>query len=299
MEKERLIKFIATIMEEGGFKTTTNYPVDNQIIDIYGTLETNVGEVGVVVACKNYEEPWKVGLDVLKDMETAARKVKASKIMIFATSRFSHGAVVYAQKRNIKLVDKKGLMKIAENYAKKQTVVSEPSVDEDDFDYDDYYYESSSRPASLNPNTGSGGSNSHAILSGRLSRNRGNTNSLNQSQSTFYNQSRGYLGNMSTTTRSIELRDRLPAINVEGTLSFFKEHPIAYMILLIFISSVIALIFNRITAGPYTGLGKIATSAIVCYGGLFLIERNLSDLLFKGSIIFFISIIISIVTLTV
>lgn len=295
MEKERLIKFIATIMEESGFKTTTNYAVDDQIIDIYATLDTGVGEVGVVVACKNYEDPWTVGLDVLKDMEKVAKSVNASKIIVFTTSSFTHGAAVYAQKRNIKLVDKKGLMKIAQNYSKKQTVVSEPAVDEDDFDYDDYYYESSSRPASLSPNRGT---NSHAILSSRFGRSRLNSNgSSNQYRSSLYNQQRGYLSN--TTTRSIDIRDKLPAINVDATLAFFKEHQIVYLILLVIIASLIALLFNRITSGPYTGLGKIVTSAIVCYGGLLLIERNLSDLLFKGSIIFFISIIISIVTLTI
>lgn len=293
MEKERLIKFIATIMEESGFKTTTNYPVDNQVIDIYATLETSVGELGVVVACKNYEEPWTVGLDVLKDMESVAKAVNASKILIFTTSRFTHGAAVYAQKRNIKLVDKKGLMKIAQNYSKKQRVVSEPSVDEDEFDYDDYYYESSSRPASLNPNRGN---NSHAIFSGRFSRSGRNNSSLNQYQSQSYSQPRSYLNN---TTRSINVRDKLPAVDVDKSLLFFKNHLIAYLILLVIIAAVISLIFNRITTGRYTGLGKIAASAIVCYGGMLLVERNLSELLFKGSIIFFISIIISIVTLTV
>ncbi|HAV90474.1 MAG TPA: restriction endonuclease [Eubacterium sp.] len=294
MEKERLIKFIATIMEESGFKTTTNYPVDNQVIDIYATLETSVGEVGVVVACKNYEEPWTVGLDVLKDMEHAAKAVNASKILIFTTSRFTHGAAVYAQKRNIKLVDKKGLMKIAQNYSKKQRVVSEPSVDEDEFDYDDYYYESSSRPQSLNPNRGN---NSHAIFSGRFSRsNRSSNSSLNQYQSTSY-QPRSYINTASN--RSISIRDKLPAVDVDKSLTFFKEHMIVYMVLLIIIAAIISLIFNRITTGRYTGLGKIAASAIVCYGGLLLVERNLSELLFKGSIIFFISIIISIVTLTI
>ncbi len=281
-------------MEESGFKTTTNYPVDNQVIDIYATLETSVGEVGVVVACKNYEEPWTVGLDVLKDMEHAAKAVNASKILIFTTSRFTHGAAVYAQKRNIKLVDKKGLMKIAQNYSKKQRVVSEPSVDEDEFDYDDYYYESSSRPQSLNPNRGN---NSHAIFSGRFNRsNRSSNSSLNQYQSTSY-QPRSYINTASN--RSISIRDKLPAVDVDKSLTFFKEHMIVYMVLLIIIAAIISLIFNRITTGRYTGLGKIAASAIVCYGGLLLVERNLSELLFKGSIIFFISIIISIVTLTI
>ena len=68
LEKERLVNFIATIMEDSGFKIKKNYKISDQIIDIYGLLETSVGDVGVVVACKNYEEPWKIGLDVLKEI---------------------------------------------------------------------------------------------------------------------------------------------------------------------------------------------------------------------------------------
>ncbi|MBR0471602.1 MAG: restriction endonuclease [Methanosphaera sp.] len=293
MEKKRLIKFIATIMEDSGFNTQTNYQVENQVIDIYGTLETSVGQVGVVVACKNYEEPWKVGLDVLKEMEKAAKAVKASKIIVFSTNTFSHGAAVYAQKRNIKLVDKKGLMKIAQNYSQKQRVVSEPVVDEDDFDYDDYYYETSSRPASLNPNRGT---NSHAIFSGRLSRNHDN-GSVNQLQSTLYNQPRSYLS--STTSRTPDLRSKIPAININGMLEFFSEHTIIYLLVLLIIASLVSFILNRVTSGPFTGVGKIAASAIICYGGLLLVDRDISNVIFQGSIILFVSIIISIMTLTV
>ena len=54
LEKERLVNFIATIMEDSGFKIKKNYKISDQIIDIYGLLETSVGDVGVVVACKNY-----------------------------------------------------------------------------------------------------------------------------------------------------------------------------------------------------------------------------------------------------
>lgn len=294
MEKERLIKFIAAIMEDSGFKTTTNYPIDNQVIDIYGTLETSVGEVGVVAACKNYEEPWTVGLDVLKDMENAAKAVKASKILIFTTSSFTHGAAVYAQKRNIKLVDKKGLLKIAQNFSKKQRVISEPAVDEDEFEYDDYYYETSSKPASLNPNRGN---NSHAILSGRFSRNHSNNSSSNQYQNQYYGQTRKYLSN--TTNTAVGLKNRLPSVNIDGALVFFKDHIYVYMLVLVIIASLLSYVLNIITRGPWTGVGKIATSAIVCYGGLLLVNRELSDTMFKGSIIFFISIIIAIVTLSV
>ena len=89
MEKDRLVNFIATIMEDSGFRITKNYKIANQVIDIYGVLNTSVGEVNVIVACKNYEEPWKIGLDVLKDMENAARATNASKIIIFTTSSYT------------------------------------------------------------------------------------------------------------------------------------------------------------------------------------------------------------------
>lgn len=279
-------------MEDSGFNTITNYSVDNIVIDIYGTLETSVGEVSVVVACKNYEEPWKVGLDVLKEMEKAAKIVGASKILVFSTNTFSHGAAVYAQKRNIKLVDKKGLMKIAQNYSKKQRVVSEPEVDEDDFDYD-YYYETSSRPASLNP---SRGNNSHAIFSGRLSRNHDNS-SVNQYQSSsLYSQQRNYLS--SATSRAPDIRSKIPSIDINNILEFFSTHSILYLLVLLILASLFSFALNRLTSGPFTGVGKIVTSAIVCYGGLILVDRNISNVMFKGSIILFISIIISIMTLT-
>lgn len=288
MEKERLINFIATIMEDSGFKTHKNYPIANQIIDIYGTLETSAGEVGVVVACKNYEEPWKVGIDILKDMESAAKAIHASKILIFTTSSYSHGAATYAQKRNIKLVDRKGLTKIAKNYNQKRTVVSEPIIDEDDYDYEyDDYYSNNTKPMSLNP---SKGNNSHAIFSGRFNRN----NNAGSSLTNYSYQPRNYL-NTQTTSR---ITNRF-SFDIDNILEFFKNHSIVYLILLVVIASLISFIFNKVTSGPYTGVGKIITSAIVCYGGLLLVNRNLSDILSKGSIIFFISIFISIATLTI
>ncbi|WP_455645954.1 restriction endonuclease [Methanosphaera sp.] len=284
MEKERLVDFIATIMEDSGFKIKKNYQVANQVIDIYGILDTNVGNVGVVVACKNYEEPWKTGLDVLKDMENAARATKSSKIIIFTTSSFTHGAAVYAQKRNMKLVDRKGLMKIAQNYASKRTVVTEPIIDEDDYDY------VNTKPASLNPR---GSSSSRRSFSGR----KPNLNNRNTGNNYQYNTSvtskpRNYL---KTSSRSVQ--NNLP--NLNGVLDFFTNHHMVYLIVLLIIASLVSYLFNIITLGPWTGLGKIVTSAIICFGGLLLVDRNLSDVLFNGFIIFFISIIISIVVLTV
>lgn len=294
MDKERLLNFIATIMEDSGFRTQLNYPIANQVIDIYGTLDTSVGEVGVIVAVKNYEEPWKIGLDVLKDMEVAAKAIKASKIIIFTTSSYTHGAAVYAQKRNIKLVDRKGLIKIAKDYAEKTNIVTDENTEEEYYydgeedDYIDLNDNINTKPASLNPHSSS--NNTQTIFS---------TGRLNRSSSTSYS----YQQNLSNQPRR-SLISKVPKlttpkinVNVDKAFDFFKNHMIVYLILLVIIASIISYIFNLITAGPYTGLGKIVTSAIICYGGLSLVNRNLSDILFSGSIIFFISIIISVITL--
>lgn len=292
MDKERLINFVATIMEDSGFKVMKNYTVSNHTIDIYGILETEHGTSSVVVACKNYEEPWKIGIDVLKEMENVAKLVNASKVMIFTTSSYKHGAAVYAQRRNIKLVDRKGIIRIAKNYANNRTVITE---DTDDYEYEYYdepeYYEPvNSKPASLTPhstttNRGIGGS-TRSIFSGRLNRQSGTTSS-------------NYRNNLSNTSRrTISTRNISPSINIniDGILNFFKGHTLVYMILLVVISALISYLLSSITTGPFTGIGKIVASAIVCYGGMLLINRDLSEVVSNGSILFFISIIISILS---
>lgn len=282
-------------MEDSGFRTQLNYPIANQVIDIYGTLDTSVGEVGVIVAVKNYEEPWQIGLDVLKDMEVAAKAIKASKIIIFTTSSYSHGAAVYAQKRNIKLVDRKGLIKIAKDYAEKTNIVTDENEAEEEYyyngeedDYIDLNDNINTKPASLNPHSSS--NNTQTIFS---------TGRLNRSSSTSYSYQQNLSNQPSRFLKSGVPRFTTPKINVkvDKVFDFFKNHTIVYMILLVILASIISYLFNLITQGPYTGMGKIVTSAIICYGGLSLVNRNLSDILFSGSIIFFISIIISVITL--
>ena len=79
LEKNRLVRFVAKVMEESGFKVYKNFKTSRHIIDIYGVLPTVLGDMGVVVACKNYDEHWEVGLDVLKEMEMVGKTLKASK----------------------------------------------------------------------------------------------------------------------------------------------------------------------------------------------------------------------------
>lgn len=275
-------------MEDSGFEVITNYEVAGHVIDVYGILNTSSGQQGVVVACKNYEEPWTIGLDVLKDMEAAARAVKASKIIIFTTSRYTHGAAVYAQRRNIKLVDKKGLLKIAKNYSEKRRVVTEENSYEEEEDDYDYYEPINSKPASLSPHTNRSSNNSHKIFSGRLNRSSSGTSDYYKS-----NVSTRSRGNLSTRNISNPVQFN---VDINGIFEFFKNHGIVFMIVLIAICTIITYLLNTVTVGPYTGVGKVLSCVIVCYGGITLINKDLSDIIFKGSVLFFISIFISIIT---
>ena len=119
-------------MEESGFKVYKDFRTSRHLIDIYGILPTVLGEIGVVVACKNYDEKWKVGLDVLKEMEMVAKTLKASKVVIVTTSGYSSQSINYAARRNIKLIDREMLLNLAQKFSKKTPDL----MDSEDEDYE-------------------------------------------------------------------------------------------------------------------------------------------------------------------
>ena len=116
MEKPQLINFIAKVMEDSGFKVYKNFKTSQKVIDIYAILPTTIGDFGVVVACKNYEKTFQIGVDVLKEMEDVQASIKASKVTIVASCYFSEQARNYALRKNIKIVDRDGLLELARKY---------------------------------------------------------------------------------------------------------------------------------------------------------------------------------------
>lgn len=102
-------------MEDSGFKVYKNFKTSQKVIDIYAILPTTIGDFGVVVACKNYDKDFKIGVDVLKEMEDVQSSIKASKVTIVSSSYFSEQARNYALRKNIKLVDRDGLLELAKN----------------------------------------------------------------------------------------------------------------------------------------------------------------------------------------
>lgn len=116
VEKPQLVNFIAKVLEDSGFKVYKNFKTSQQVIDIYAILPTSMGDFGMVIACKNYDKEWEVGIDVLKEMEVIAKKLKASKVGVITSSKFSAQAKRYGEERKIKLVDRNQLVTLAKKY---------------------------------------------------------------------------------------------------------------------------------------------------------------------------------------
>ena len=79
-------------MEDSGFKVYKNFKTSQKVIDIYAILPTTLGDFGVVVACKNYDKDFEIGVDVLREMEEVQQSIKASKVTIVSSSYFSEQA---------------------------------------------------------------------------------------------------------------------------------------------------------------------------------------------------------------
>ena len=119
MEKPQLVNFIAKVLEDSGIKVYKNFKTSQQVVDIYAILQTSMGDFGLVVACKNYDKDWEVGIDVLKEMEVIGKKLRASKVAVVTSSNFSSQAKRYAEERKIKLIDRSNLVTLAKKYSNK------------------------------------------------------------------------------------------------------------------------------------------------------------------------------------
>ena len=143
MEKPQLVNFIAKVLEDSGFKVYKNFKTSQQVVDIYAILQTSMGDFGLVVACKNYDKDWEVGIDVLKEMEVIGKKLKASKVAVVTSSGFSSQAKRYAEERKIKLIDRANLVTLAKKYSNKKKE-TKPRLDRGanrltDIDSDSFY----------------------------------------------------------------------------------------------------------------------------------------------------------------
>lgn len=150
MEKPQLINFIAKVLEDSGFKVYKNFKTSQRVIDIYAVLPTTIGDFGVVLACNNFDKEFEVGIDLLKEMEDAAESLKASKVAIVTSAYFNNQATNYALRKNIKLVDRDNLTELARKY---QNDTQQTTLDSTDYstgevsyveeEYPEYTYDAS------------------------------------------------------------------------------------------------------------------------------------------------------------
>lgn len=303
MEKPQLINFIAKVMEDSGFKVYKNFKTSQRVIDIYAILPTTIGDFGVVVACKNYDKDFEIGVDVLREMEEVQDNLKASKVTIVTSSYFSQQAKNYALRKNIKLVDRDNLLELAKKY---QDRTSQTTLDNTPYDggasdyieeeYPEYNYDASDMEYIMQRRD----ANPH-VYKNTLYRQidevqpRGVSSLLNRRS---HRQNNSLYSSNYTNLYNYESRR-----SSFGPYSlFFKliKNPIILIIFVVAISYLISFIAGnllKMDAG-ISGLIEMLVALLLSYGLSLYTERN-TDFIVKGTFIFFISLIILIILIFV
>ena len=306
VEKSQLVNFISKLMEESGFKVYKDFKTSEKIVDIYGVLPTMMGDFSVVVACKNYDKQWEVGIDIIKEMEMIGRNLKSSKVAIVTSSNFSSSARSYGSRKNIKLIDRDNLIILAKKFSnnekniKNSGIKSADSIDRSnsnsEYYEDDDSYQGSENPVShMNPTTHS------SINDFPESRNRfvddygyppsdlglgrygskPNTNSFSKRRNRRNSNLVRSRSNQQEVPMSVKLR---PILNKAPTL-------ILLVVLISFLVSSILSLVSGASEG-FSGLVKILSALILSYGLVLALNKDATTALLKGTVVFFISLII-------
>ncbi|WP_405324138.1 restriction endonuclease [Methanobrevibacter sp.] len=370
MEKPQLVNFIAKVLEDSGFKVYKNFKTSQQVVDIYAILQTSMGDFGLVVACKNYDKDWEVGIDVLKEMEVIGKKLRASKVAVVTSSGFSSQAKRYAEERKIKLIDRNNLVTLAKKYSNKNKETKSrldrgasrlTDIDSDSFynrdvnrdyidntsnynrDYEDdrsynrlqgayegyeefsedmEYYEDEVGGLELSHYSEYDDDLYRAEFLNKTPRDNysGPTSTLFASRHQQAPKRRRRAPSLSGNRRagSLSQRSNRPANNhsffssSDNALSNFGGHvpqkpskpwgeiikpilsnPIASVAVVVIISYLIGFILGKIVKVPtgYLGIAELVMALILSYGIVLYSDKE-ADVLVKGSIVFFISLVI-------
>ena len=286
-------------MEDSGFKVYKNFKTSQRVIDIYAILPTNIGDFGVVVACKNYDKDFEIGVDVLKEMEEVGESLKASKVTIVSSSYFSSQATNYALRKNIKLVDRDNLLELAKKYQDKtsQTTLDNTSYDGGasayiEEEYPEYTYDASDMEYLMQRRD-----QNPVVYKNTLYREtsenhqKGLSSLLNRGGSMVKDSGYGY-----TTLYNYDQR-----ANIHNSL-FFRliQNPIITILVVVIISYLLSFILGsllKVDAG-ITGLIEMITALVLSYGLSLMTVKN-SDFIVRGTFIFFISLVILIILIFV
>ena len=302
MEKPQLINFIAKVMEDSGFKVYKNFKTSQKVIDIYAILPTTIGDFGVVVACKNYDKEFRIGVDVLKEMEEVQESLKASKVTIVTSAYFSEQAKNYALRKNIKLVDRDNLLEMAKKY---QDRTNQTTLDNTPYDggasayiedeYPEYTYDASDMEYLMQRRDAQPQFYKNTLYRQiDEDRPRGISSLLNRRPS----RSTGSLSPYTQT--NLYNYDARPSRFGPGSL-FFKiaQNPIGLIVMVVVVSYLISVIAGLLGMDVGTvGLLEMFIALALAYGLSFYTDRN-ADFIVKGTFVFFVSLIILIILIFV
>ena len=299
MEKPQLINFIAKVLEDSGFKVYKNFKTSQRVIDIYAVLPTTIGDFGVVMACNNYDKEFEVGIDLLKEMEDAANSLKASKVAVVTSAYFNNQATNYALRKNIKLVDRDNLLELAKKY---QDNSQQTTLDSNDYstgdveyieeEYPEYSYDASDMEYlmrrreenpivyrnSLYPQVEENRS-SNNFLTSILNRRKSANTGLYPTD--LYNRDYNYYSKP-------PLFDRLQPI---------LSNAFVTIALVVIVSYLLAFLFGNVLKIDYgvSGLIEMVVAFILSYGLTFVFADRSRFFITRGTVIFFISLIILII----
>lgn len=306
LEKPQLINFIAKVMEDSGFKVYKNFKTSQKVIDIYAILPTTIGDFGVVVACKNYDKDFQIGVDVLKEMEDVQQSIKASKVTIVSSSYFSEQAKNYAIRKNIKLVDRDNLLELAKRY---QDRTSQTTLDNTPYDggasayieeeYPEYTYDASDmeyimQRRNANP----------TIYKNTLYR------QIDEDHHSGFSSILGMLNRGGRkSSGSLSPRDSTNLYNYQSKESSFGpdsflfklvSNPIILIILVVAVSYILSYVAGNLLKldSGISGLIEMLVALFLSYGLSLYTDRN-RDFIVKGTFVFFISLIILIILIFV
>lgn len=303
MEKPQLINFIAKVMEDSGFKVYKNFKTSQKVIDIYAILPTTIGDFGVVVACKNYEKEFRIGVDVLKEMEDVQASIKASKVTIVTSAYFSEQAKNYALRKNIKLVDRDNLLELAKKY---QDRTNQTSLDNTPYDggaaayideeYPEYNYDASDMEYLMQRR------NNPYVYQNTLYRqvDEPRTNMISSLLNRRSHQRNAGSLEPYTQTNLYNYDTRASSFGQNQAIFTLIRNPIVIILLVVIFSYLISFIAGRLLGmdAGITGLIEMFVALALSYGLSLYTDRN-ADFIVKGTFIFFISLIILIILIFV
>ena len=290
-------------MEDSGFKVYKNFKTSQKVIDIYAILPTTIGDFGVVVACLNYDKEFQVGVDVLREMEEVQASLKASKVTIVTSSYFSDQAKNYAIRKNIKLVDRNNLLELAKKYQDRtnQTTLDNTSYDGGasayiEEEYPEYTYDASDMDYIMRRRD-----NNPTIYK----------NSLYPQADEYRNTSNNFLSSLFNRRKKSQNNGLYPAnlynYDYNRGPSWFDRlqpilsNPFVTIFLVVAVSYLLSFILGKLLKinSGIAGLIEMVVALLLSYGLTYMFADRSRFFITRGTVIFFISLIILIILIFV